>query len=71
LEPEVGIEPTTYRLQGGRSAYTMTTSIDGLGPSITNITVRLQATPFRTTFDATPLPAADAGQNLGVSIKPA
>jgi hypothetical protein len=48
-----------------------TTSIDGLGPSITNITVRLQATPFRTTFDATPLPAADAGQNLGVSIKPA
>jgi hypothetical protein len=26
MEPEVGIEPTTYRLQGGRYAHTTTST---------------------------------------------
>jgi hypothetical protein len=39
--PEVGIEPTTYRLQDGRYLYTMASTGDASrGRSIMNTTVR-------------------------------
>ncbi len=62
LEPEVGLEPTTYRLQGGCSMpFTASTCNHSHGTGLTRPHEPRAATPVRTTFDAT-APHEDVGE---------
>jgi hypothetical protein len=74
MEPEVGIEPTTYRLQDGRYPYTQASTRNcSAGPEITNPTGHRELTQFRVTnrvmHHQTITRVSHSGSNLDLPLR--